>query len=185
MYKVNLYPEYFDRRREARQRVILTGALSALAALGLLLIVSLAVSARLLEERAGQLRAEIPKLESQLQAAQAPNPDFDTAQQLLKLRQDRLAWSPKLAALATGIGPSIRLLEVTGSSKRKGEPPKLSLVGVTAHSRAGMEPVVAFMDALRSEPTVSTDLPNIQLENLKGGGSSRFRIVCETETQSP
>lgn len=177
-YRINLYPEYFERRRAARTRLWFTSLLATLAGVGILLIAALFVSAYLLQERCASLEGEIQRLSEQVAHESRPGPELEVARQMLDLRRKRLDWSPKLAALSRRIGSSVKLQEVTGETARKGQPTRLELVGVTAGEGIRMEPVQTFIDGLRADPAMTEDFANIKLENVKGGGSGRFQIVC-------
>jgi hypothetical protein len=100
---------------------------------------------------------------------------------MLTIRGTRIDWSPKLAALGEGIGPSLLLDRIAGQMAAEKRSAQLELTGDVRGKSAELEDVSAFIEALRSDGRVSVDFPHIELGTLKGGGEKSFRLTCEPE----
>ena len=178
MYRINLYPEYVERRRVARERVGRTALVTAVVALELVLVVALAITGLLLREQVGGLRSEVERLQQQINRVSVQRPEIDVAVQMMEIRRGRIDWSPKLASLSQKIGRSLRLTELTGQTKGRGRDTSLELLGVIRTGGADMQPVTVFIDSLRGDPWMGADFPFVRLGNLEGGGSTRFQVLC-------
>jgi len=178
VYRINLYPEYVERRRVARERVGRTALVTIVVALELVLVVALAITGLLLREQAGGLGSEVERLQQQIDRVSGQRPEMDIALQMLEIRRGRIDWSPKLASLSQQIGGSLRLTELTGQTKGRGHDTSLELLGVIRTGGADMQPVSVFIDSLRADPRIGADFPSVRLGNLEGGGSARFQVLC-------
>jgi len=180
MYRVNLYREYFVRRRSLRGRAARTALLAGLLTAEVILVGLLTVSALLLTEHARSLRGEISRRSVVVSADTLTTRQLETARALVKIKAGRIVWSPKLSALAGQIDPSISLDQVVGQSAQRAQRARLSTVGIIRDQAAGMAPVSAFIDKLRGDPRITEDFPRIHLETIEGGGASHVQVICET-----
>jgi Tfp pilus assembly protein PilN len=176
VYRINLYQEHLELATRARRRLGVTVALSVLTGLGLLAGVLILINGWMLRERNRFLESEIRRISSEIQA-RPDSPEAQVTSQLIQLRESRLLWSPKLSAVARSIGPSMRLLEITIRTPRKGAPAELQMAGVSRGSSSSE--IVEFLGALREDPDVHRDLPLVVLGQLEEGGAGRFEISCQ------
>jgi hypothetical protein len=137
------------------------------------------VSGTLLGERTRTLNAEIVRLAEDLRALSTPRPELEVARALADIRKARLDWSPKLSAIACRITPALRLIEMSGRPAGRGQIAVLDLTGVVRGTGAPMEPVAAFIDAIKADSTIVFELPHVRLGTLEGSESGLFKIVCE------
>jgi Tfp pilus assembly protein PilN len=177
MYRINLYPELVEKRRQRRRQALRTASLAMILGLEGLCVISLFLSGLLLRERAKSLRREAQSISAQSQRRAAADKRIDAALELLRVRDGRIVWSPKLAALSRLIDPGLRLQECSGSTGNK---TNLDLTGVLRSGGSDLQPVSRFIKALQGEPAVTTDLPQVMLGNLGGGDAGGFRVVCQT-----
>jgi hypothetical protein len=181
LYRINLYPEFREKKQRAKRRLAFTAGLSVLVGLEVVLIVWLAVSAYLLDERADRMRDQIGRLSTSIEALDKPTPELDTADQILTIRRARIDWSPKLSALSCLMNRSLMLDELKGQRPEKGNPARLELTGSILGSRtAGTEAVSRLIEEIRQDPRIVGDLPRVTLERIEGGGSNQFQLVCES-----
>lgn len=185
MYRVNLYPEAAEQRRQARARLRRTLLVSVLVGLELVLVLLVGLSGVLLREQARTLRVEVNRLSTRALKAEQPDPVMETARDLLANRAARIDWSPKLETLAHTIGPSLVLTEVTAQMGEKGRPTRFELSGSVRPGASEMGPVTLFLESLRNERSLADDFPVIKLGVLEGVGSSRFQIRCEGVLPKP
>lgn len=185
MYRINLYPEAEERRREGQRRVGRTLLVSLLIGLEVVLLLLVGLSGVLLREQASTLRAEVERLSARAARVSQPSPELETSREILAARVVRIDWSPKLAALRRAIAPSLLLTEMSAQVGEKGRPTRLELSGTVRAGGGQMEPVSGFLESLRNDPSVADDFPVIKLGTLEGGGSSRFEIVCEAAPAKP
>ena len=178
MYRINVYPEYERKRRDRRSSHVHGTLLGLLFGACLLLIGGLMLSAHLLQVRAEALRASTLRLTTLVETTAAARPEIQTAQSLLRLRKGRIDWSPKLAAVADQIGPTIQLTRVDGQFQTKGTPAVLRLTGAVAERTTQLEHISQFMTALAEDRRIAQELPSVQLGNLKGSEDGRFVITC-------
>jgi hypothetical protein len=178
-YRINFYREYFDNRREARRRIRRTATLSALLAVDAALVALIVVNAFLLASRARTLREGVGRIASRVEEISKPRPELEVAKQLAEVRRSRIDWSPKLAGLSRGIGPSLILVGVRCQVAMGSKPARMEVVGQSRSGVSDMDAVSRFTDALRSDPGFRSGLANVRLGNLGGDQSSRFQIVCE------
>ena len=178
MYKINLHREYFEKRRQARAQALGTGLAAGVVGIAILLIGTLAVSAVLLREQARSLREEKVRLTNQVQALATPRPEIETARQILELRQSRVDWSPKLTGISERIDRSLMILDLTGQAAQGGRPSELAMTGMVRYGAGQMEAVARFMEALRADPRIKSDFPEVKLGTLEGADTGKFQVVC-------
>lgn len=184
MYRINLYPEFQEKRHRAKRRLALTAGLSVLVGLEVVLIVWLVLSAYLLDERVSRMRAQNAELAGRVEALDQPRPELAAANQILAFRRNRIDWSPKLSALSCLMDRSLMLDELHGQKQERGRPARLELTGTVLGARtAGAEAVSRLMDEIRLEPRIVGDLPRVTLERIEGGGSGQFQLVCESSQE--
>lgn len=185
MYRINLYPEAGERRRENHRRLGRTLLVGLVIGLEVVLLLLVGLSGLLLREQAFTLRAEVERLSARAARGSQPSPDLEVSRELLASRAARIDWSPKLAALKRAIAPSLLLTEVTAQVGEKGRPTRFELSGRIRAGEGEMEPVSGFLESLRKDPSLADDFPVIKLGTLEGGGASRFQIVCEAAPVKP
>jgi Tfp pilus assembly protein PilN len=179
MYRINLYRDYAARQQREKKRTVRTGVVAGIVGLGILFLCGSMLSVFLLQERIRMLRAEIDRLSSRALSAGLTQTELEAARGLVKVRQTRMDWSPKIAALSQDIDPRLQLVEVVGQVADKGRPARFSLVGVWRGTDTQMEPVSRFMDQLRKDQRISRDFPGIQLGTVQTDQSNRFQVICE------
>jgi hypothetical protein len=179
MYRINLYRDYAARREHQKKRTVRTGVVAGIVGLEVLFLGGSLLSVFLLQEKIGMLRADIGSLPSRTLSVGTTQSELETARGLVKIRQTRLDWSPKIAALSQDIDSRLQLVEVVGQAADKGRPARLSLVGVWRGADTQMEPVSRFMEQLRKDQRISRDFPGIQLGTVQTDQSNRFQVICE------
>jgi Tfp pilus assembly protein PilN len=184
MYRINLYPEYQEKRRRGGRRMLRTGLLTVLVAAETVLVVALVISGTLLGERAGQLKAEIARLTGEASGGAAPPAEMNTAVELLEIRRGRLDWAPMLAAIADTIDPRLILTSISARTAGRQGNPRLEVTGTLRGASPDMQAVPRFMDALRVAPPIRESLPEVQLGTMEGGAEGRFTIVCQPHTKA-
>jgi Tfp pilus assembly protein PilN len=179
LYKINLYPEYDEKRRAARKRMFRAALYTAILGVEFILLISLGISGFLIREQVSSLGGEVARLSAKVQTVSAvESPEIEVARQLMTRRRDRIEWSPKLAVLSRTIGPKLRLSDLDGRMRIQRQPPRMQVTG-TIRSGGDVETVLEFIEALQAEDWLTRDFPEIRLGNLEGGGASRFLLVCE------
>jgi hypothetical protein len=180
MYRISLYRDYFERRRQARAKASRTGLIAGLVGVGVLLVGILAVSTVLLREKADLIRSETKRLNDRLHVSTVPRPEIDLARQLLDLRANRVDWSPKLSCLSDRLDRSLLLLDLTGQVSQKEQPSRLIVTGLVRPGVDQMAVVARFMESLREDPRIKGDLPEVKLGGLEGTASGKFQVTCES-----
>lgn len=183
MYRVNLYPEFEDRKQAEHKRLRETILLAALAGLQLLLIGSLFLSGMLLRDRAARLRADNARLASLAHAA-PQNPEVLVARQLLAARQARVNWSPKLASLGRLVEAPLILSNVTAQADLRGRGARLDVQG-RIRSGGQSESVLELVESLRKDAAIARDFPQVRIGSVSGEESDRFKVVCEPAGKGP
>ena len=178
MYRINLYPEYRERRQRQRSRTAAGGVLLALLGLEVLMVGALVVSDHLLNERAAALRSELPQLTARLQANTRERPELDVALELIALREKRVDWTPKLAAVAEQCAAGMKLVEIQGRTASKRERPRFEINGEALDADGALSVVSSYLERLRADPRMTDDFPRVDLGNIRGGGSGEFAVLC-------
>ncbi|MBU1699086.1 MAG: hypothetical protein KJ970_17105 [Candidatus Eisenbacteria bacterium] len=178
MFKINLYPEYIENRRLAKERMIYTIVLSAMTTIGILIIFLLLLSASLVRERTNAIRAEVARLADQVNRKTEMQPGTKLILELLEARENRINWSPKLAAVSRLINPSLQLEGMNAELAQRGHSVSFQLSGFFLSGGSDMESISEFVEALRGDPRIASDLPDVTLGNLQGRSSSRFQVFC-------
>ncbi len=181
MYRINLYPEFADKKESARQTVVRRFALLALICVEALLIGLLAVSGILLGERVSGLRSGLAPLQERVAAAAQPRPERDVAQALIDMRLQRVNWSPKLAAIGQCLDGTLQLTGLNGKQAEKRTPAKFGIEGKVRNGRGELEKVTRYIDTLKTDARVTSNFPDIRLDSVKGDGTGRFSILCAPE----
>jgi len=178
MYEINLYPEYERKLRESRHQRIHGAIFGASFGVSALILLVLFLSSHLLRERVEILRESTARMAALVEGSAQSEPELPAAKELLRLRQRRIDWSPKLAALAEVTDPTITLTRVDGRLPAKGISASLELMGELGPRATHLEQVSAFMNSLASDQRVSLQLPAVELGNLKGSEDGRFMVTC-------
>ena len=179
MYRINLYREYFERRRSRRGRAARIAALAALVGAEVILVGSLAMSGFLLQERVSRLRLELRRWSAVTAGDTLRAQEVEIGRALRKLRRDRVDWSPKLSALSDLVPSSMVLVEVKGQTGGKGRPGQFTAMGETHDGTGQMETVSRFLERLRQDPRIGGDFPRVRLGTIGEGASTRVQVVCE------
>lgn len=185
MYRINLYPDYQQKKLMARQRTMVMGVLMILVGLEIMLVGVLMVSDHLLRERATQLRDEMPVLEARLQSLTHPRPELELATELLSHRGNRLDWTPKLAAIADSCSPELVFSEVEGRSRSQHEPPHLRIKGEVRHHANSLAAVTEFVRRLRDDERVGSEFPDVALGDIRDSDTGEFEVSCEQTEDKP
>jgi hypothetical protein len=178
MYRINLHPEYVEHRRRARQRLVHTIFFSTLLGLQLLLVGSLILSAFLLEEQVRILGTAVPRLDRSVSGLGAPAPERDVARRLFAVRQERIEWSPMLAALADEISDSLAVVRIEGEVASPRDPAGLLIQGRSEDPQARLGQVTRFIDGLRGDARLADRFPEIRLGTIKGDQAGQFQVIC-------
>lgn len=181
MYRINLYPEFAEKRESARQAVVHRVALIALICLQSLVIALLAVSGILLSERASGLRLGLTPLQQRVAEASQPQPERQVAQALIDMRLNRVDWAPKLAAVGERLDDTLQLTRLSGKMAERRTPAKFEVGGKVRNGRDELEKVTRYIDALKGDPRVTANFPDIRLDSVKGDGSGKFNVYCASE----
>ncbi|MBM3285861.1 MAG: hypothetical protein FJY88_00700 [Candidatus Eisenbacteria bacterium] len=181
-YRLNFYRDYHLRRRLARRRTYWTAAVTVLIGIEVVIVGVLVLSSVLLGQQVDALRGEISRVSLRTQDLSVATPEAETARALLEIRRGRIDWSPKLTAVSSCIDRQLRLESLVGQVSEKGRPPRLVLGGVIRSGGDQAAPVSRFMEAMRRDPSIAADLPEVRLGAMDASdaGESRFQIVCET-----
>lgn len=180
MYRLNLFPEYAERRRRQKTRAAIGGLVVSLLGLEVMLVGALLVSDRLLSDRAEALRRELPGLTARLQASARARPELDLALELVALRAKRVDWTPKLAAVGDQCALGMKLVELQGRNSSKRERPHFEINGESLDADGALTVVSAYLERLRGDARLTFDFPQVVLGNIRGGGSGEFAVVCTT-----
>ncbi|MFO7653330.1 MAG: hypothetical protein R6X25_05840 [Candidatus Krumholzibacteriia bacterium] len=179
MYRINLHPEYVAARRAGRHRTLLLGLAVALLGAEALLVGSLAVSARLLEDRAENVRASIERTRSQAAGpVEVAEGDVRLARAILQVRQARIDWSPQLAALSERIGPELVLETVKGTGPGPRRSASMQLEGRFRSGRESLTAVTEFVGSLREDERIAAVLPRCSIGEMLEGPRPGFTVSC-------
>jgi hypothetical protein len=140
-------------------------------------LVILIISSFLIKEQVQSLTGDVTRLSELTDAETDSFPEVDIARGILKLRNNRTEWAPKLAALSTQIDRRLRLHELEGKVRIKKQPARLEITGMMREG-GSMQTVFGFIESLRADPQINDDFPEIRLGNLEGGGAGRFLLTC-------
>jgi hypothetical protein len=184
MYRISLYPEFGEKRRQVKRRTLHTALFGILIGVETLLVGALVVSALLLGEQANVMREGYQRLASRVQGSGGPRPELAVAREMLFVRANRIDWSPKLAALSERIPPSLILKDVNGHSAAQRSAPQLEMTG-EVHSGVMLEQVSRFIQQLSEDPRMTTTFPSITLGTIGGGGVEEFQVVCKPPEDKP
>ena len=179
MYRINLYPEYADSRKAARGRAASSAVLFGLLGLEVLLVGAIILSDSLLREQVGALRTELPRLEAELVQATRERPELDQAVDMLDLRSQRVDWSPKLAAIAENLDPSLMLVELDARGITETERTRLNISGQYRNKKANLTTVSAYIEKLRQDPRFLDGFATVDLGNIRSDGAGEFDLVCK------
>jgi len=183
MFRINLYPEYVEQRKEARIRIVKTGALSAMGGLLLLSLGSLVLSAFLVQTRVAGLSEVVDGQMTQIESQSAMLQELVCAREMLNLRGSRIDWAPKLAMLSEKINYDLYLINFEGNRERGNVARKLLLAGESRDEGVQMQVFTRFVDTLREDPRISADFPNLKLGSVGGGQGNQFKIMGDNEEE--
>lgn len=178
MYRINLHPEYEERRRRTRQGLLQTVLFSVLLGCQLLLVGSLILSAVLLDEQVGILTSAVPRLERSVADTIDAGRDRHLARQLFQVRDQRIEWSPILVAMAEVIPDSLEVVSIEGVSATPKDPASLLIRGHGDEPRARLDQVTRFIEGLRQDPRVVDRFSDIRLGTIKGDEAGQFQVIC-------
>lgn len=178
MYRINLYPDYGQSRRRQHRRTALTAGLMFMLGLEIVMVGALVLSGNLLGERARDLSADMPAFLANIQEQTRQNPEMELVRSLLELRQNRIDWTPMMAALAESCGPDMVLYEISGRSHDENDLPLLSISGLVEKEQTSLETVSSFLERIRDDDRIADSFEEIEVGNIRGGGSGEFDVIC-------
>ncbi len=179
-YRINLYPEYADKRSAAKRRTGLTAALAAVAGIQAFVIGSLVLNAQFLDSKIDSVSAELPRLEEYIQTESVPREDLVTARELVELRRNRVDWAPKLAALSHAVTRNVKLVKLEGRRENADSPATLAINGEAKVDSKQLERVSAFLGRLREDDAFGPSFASITLGNVKADINGGFDVNCRT-----
>jgi hypothetical protein len=142
------------------------------------LVGALFVSGNLLRERVETMSGDLPQYRQEVQQQVQSHPELDLATTLLDIRKRRSDWSPMLAGLADHCGRDMVLDEIEATTSNDKDRAMLVISGAMNREDTSLEEVSAFMASLRDDPRFNHDFDEIELGNIRGGGSGDFQVVC-------
>jgi hypothetical protein len=171
MFRLNLYPESWHKRRARRARIttaFVTGILS-----GLILIATFfhAVTANLIAERTQALHLQTAQWRSKANALKTETGAENVGSLEVKLlnRARRIVWSPKLAELAREVPDPVLIERIAVGAGRGKDEPEFFVQG-RIPTRPGLDEVAVasdFLDQLKGNPVMSSGLVNLELSSVR------------------
>jgi hypothetical protein len=141
-----------------------------------ILIGLLAVSGNLLRERAHALREATDVLQ-----AEAAPPRTGSAVQLARAvvdtRTARIDWAQVLDDVSASIPDNVTLTKIAGGVAYDNGVPGMDLEGRVANA-SELEPVLSFVESLRTAPRLAVVLPGVDLETVEAERNRGFKVVC-------
>ena len=180
IFKVNLYTERDERQRAGQRRAVHTAFIAVFLCLNFLAVSTLFLSATLLEERRDSLAGDIPRLAAKLATESVPTKDLDLAREMFRIRQGRIEWSPKLAAISHLIEADLEIHEIQAEASRKKSPATLEIRGTVTESQDNLEDVSRYVKALSQDERILDGFSQAKLGTIRSG-EGEFQIFCETE----
>ena len=177
MFRINLYTEREERRRQSRRQAGQTAAISVALGINALFVVSLIMGASLLQERRDTLQDEITRLQSVADTKGAMAPELDLAREMYQLRQERFEWSPLLACVAENIPSSLMLHDLQGQTANNRAQGRFELDGLGRSGTVAMADVSGFVGRLRDDPRISAGFPDVSLGSVRSE-TGEFQIMC-------
>jgi len=181
MYRINLYPEYRFRRRQARVRIFRLGLQASLMGMVMLVIGSLTLSALLLNEKARDVGNRISTQAQRLEIQGDPADALALANEIVELRGQRIDWAPKLAALSETIDGDLLLVEFKGNAPDRGKPSHLEMWGEALKDEVQVGVFSSFVDSLRADQRLVADFPGLRLGGIQDGKRTRFQVLWTPE----
>ena len=181
MYRINLYPEFAFRRRQARSQVLRLALQASLMGMVLVVIGSLTLSALLLHEKVSSYDQRIAMQAEKLKGQNEEQRVLALAEEIVQLRGARIDWSPKLTVLSEKIDPSLQLVEFQGNAASRGKIAHLEIWGEALKDDVQVGVFSSFVDVLRRDERLVQDFPGLKLGGIKDGKRTRFQIICNTE----
>lgn len=181
MYRINLYPEYVFRRQQARSRTMRLAVQASLMGVVLLVIGSLSLSALLLHDKMSSCNQQITSQTELLMGTTEQRRALALADEVVALRNTRIDWSPKLAALSERIDPNLILVEFKGNIADRGQPARLEIWGEALKDEVQISVFSNFVEVLRDDERFVQDFPGLQLGGIKDGKRTRFQVICISE----
>jgi hypothetical protein len=151
----------------------------------ILIVASIIVTGRLLDQRTAGLEADIRELEA-LSAAAPPDPMQSVSRHVLDSRIDRIDWAVLLSEMSRATPGEVSLTEIRGLGRgRTDEDRTLVLIGHLPEGTEDLSPVMDLVGSLRSSPEVSVDFPVVALETAKSGAWVDFQITGRAPGGTP
>ena len=184
MFRINFYPEYVQRRIDARRRTTQLVGLYGVIGVEAFVLVGLLLTGALLTKRANDIASSITRMSSVITPTETAAPAIEVARELVQLRETRIDWAPKLTAISKEIQPILLVNNIDGRAAAKKIPARLRIEGEVRDGNEPLENVSQFLEGLRRDASVSKDFSAIELGSLKGRASTEFELVCRTADRS-
>lgn len=176
-YRVNLYREREERALRFRQGLLRGTLMGGAVGLEVILVGLLLFAGFQMRSRADDLRQVVAELETR--AREKPDPDgLRDLRTLLRARLARVDWTGVLHAVAEATPKELLLTEIRGGvGGERGRMDGMELEGRLIVSSRELEPVFAFMEALKADSLIASRFPSVDLGTAQGHGTT-FKIIC-------
>jgi hypothetical protein len=176
-YRVNLYRERHEKALQFRRGLLRGALVTLMITVETSLLVVLFVSGFQMNARAAVLRREVETLEAR---ARRPTEEveLEDVRLLLRARVQRIDWAPTLSAVAHATPSGVVLTEIRGGiGGEHGRMDGLEIEGRVSGRSLDLDPVLAFIEALQADTTLSGAFPRVDLGTAKDRGNT-FQIIC-------
>jgi hypothetical protein len=180
VYRINLHPEFAERRRAAKQRRVEFFWVVVLLAMAVILVSTTVMNTIVLDEQTRSLDESLPRLSQMVDSLSATQPEVSLARELIAVRERRVDWSPQLAAVSQEIPNSLTLSRVSGRTATQSQPARFILEGEVRSGKNPLNEVSAFVDSLRNDQRVVRNFPAIKVGRIKERDSGQFELICES-----
>ncbi len=186
MFRLNLYPEAEEKRRDEIKRTGSTALVTFLVAAVLVLTAFHAGSGLLLAERARGLVVKAEERELEIAALPTAQTAAELARYraLVDARSQRVVWAPKLAELGRAVRWPLRITHVSMGERGRGHAVAgLRIEGTVPPERRGDADgmIASLVDALKKNQTFLHGLAGVDIASVsydKQSGSTNFQIIC-------
>jgi len=193
VFRLNLYPEAEEKRRDEIKRTGSTALVTFLVAAVLVLTAFHAGSGLLLAERARGLGVKAAEREVEVAALPTAETAAELARyhQLVEGRSRRVVWALKLAELGRAVRWPLRITHVTMGERGRGQTVAgLRIEGAVPPERRGDADgmIASLVDALKKNPTFLQGLTDVEIASVsfdKHSGSTNFQIICPVSESAP
>jgi hypothetical protein len=152
-----------------------------LAAMILLNIGSLAISAFIVQGRLESISTLINEQTSRIQNQSKLEQEMVSAHEMLEIRSQRIDWAPKLALLSEKLDKNLQIDGFEGSTDRGKIPRKFMITGQSCNKDIQISVFTQLVEILRVDPRISNDFSNLKLGSVGGGSGTQFQIIGESQ----